>query len=298
MANAFQKVEGGKLFPFLVLVVGVMGVSTGAIFAKIAEAHPFVKCAYRLSLASLAFWPVALLFHGGELRRLEKRDVAFTVLAGAFLALHFGTWMSSLDHTTVASSVMLVNTIPIWIALINIALGKGSPSQALWLCILLAVIGASIVGYGDLSFSKDALWGDLLALVGGVAAAAYIFCGGEARGKLSLPFYAAICYGVGALIMWCVSLAMKLRITGFPAGTWWAFIGMAVLSQVLGHSAYNWALRYFSTGFVSVALLGEPIGGAILAYFIFQEYPAGFKLVGLAMLLASIVMAARSEEKM
>ncbi|MDR1514451.1 MAG: DMT family transporter [Synergistaceae bacterium] len=295
MASAFWAQNKKKIYPFMILLMGVVGVSTGSIFARLAQAHPLVKSAYRLSLALIILWPAALLLHKDEFKKLGRRDLAVTMLSGVFLALHFATWMSSLDYTTVASSVMLVNTIPIWIALLNAALGKGFPSFSMWLCMLCATVGASIVGYGDLSFSGEALWGDALALAGGIAAAAYIICGGEVRAKLSLLPYTALCYGTAALIIWCAVLLMDLKVTGFGTETWLAFTGMAFLSQVIGHSSYNWALRYFSTGFVAIGLLGEPIGAAVLAYFLFDEYPSGFKLAGLVILLVSIVIAAKSE---
>jgi drug/metabolite transporter (DMT)-like permease len=205
--------------------------------------------------------------------------------------------MTSLDYTAVASSVMLVNTVPVWIVLINFATGKGRPSRVMRLCILLSVAGTFIVGYGDLSSGGNSLFGDALALVGGVMAAAYIFCGGEVRSKLSLASYATLCYGACAVVMWAVVLAMRLEIAGFTTETWLAFLGMAVLAQVVGHSSYNWALGYFSTGVVSIALLGEPLGGAILAYIMFGEFPAGVKLAGFALLIAAIVISARAEEK-
>jgi drug/metabolite transporter (DMT)-like permease len=295
MASASSVPDRKKFFPFIVLVIGVTGVSSGSIFARLALAHPFVKSAYRLSFASLVFWPAAILLHRDEFKKLRRRDLTVTLLAGASLSMHFATWMTSLDYTTVASSVMLVNTIPIWIALFNVASGKGTPSPTMWLCILCAVTGSSIVGYGDLSFSGDALLGDALAVAGGIAAAAYIVCGGEVRAKLSLFPYAALCYGTAALILWGAVFLMGLGVTGFPAETWLAIVGMSLLAQVLGHSSYNWALGYFSTGFVAIALLGEPIGGTLLAYAIFGEFPAAFKLAGLAMLLVSIVIAAKSE---
>jgi drug/metabolite transporter (DMT)-like permease len=279
----------------LVLFMGILGVSTGAIFVRLAETHPFVKSAYRVTFASLILLPYALCFHRDELRRLSRRDVAFTLLSGFFLSIHFATWVTSLDYTTVASSVILVDTIPVWMAFINMAAGRGKPSRVMWFCITLSVIGASIVGYGDLAFSGKALWGDFLALVGGAMAAAYIFCGGEVRKKLSLAPYVALCYSACAILMWALVLALGLEISGFSNKTWLAILGMTLLAQVLGHSCYNWALGYFSTGFVSIALLGEPIGSAILAYFLFNEYPTGFKLVGFAILAASIILSAREE---
>jgi drug/metabolite transporter (DMT)-like permease len=279
-----------------VLTIGILGVSTGAVLARLAIAHPFVKSAYRVSFAALVITPIAVAFYRDEFRRLVRRDVVFTLLAGFFLSLHFAAWISSLDHTTVASSVILVDTLPVWTALINMASGRGKPSRGMWFCIALSLAGVSIVGQGDLAVSGRALWGDFLALLGGAAAAAYIFCGGEVRKKISLVPYAALCYGSSAVIMWAVVLAMNLPTTGFSRETWAAFLGMAILAQVIGHSCYNWALGYFSTGFVSISLLGEPIGSAVLAYFLFGEYPTGFKLIGFALLTASIVMSALEEK--
>ncbi|MDL2263806.1 DMT family transporter, partial [Synergistaceae bacterium OttesenSCG-928-I11] len=284
--------DGGKnrLVPLIVLIVGVMGVSSGAIFARYAEAHALVKSAYRLGIASLFLVPTALLLYRHEYRKLARRDVATAILSGFFLAVHFGTWISSLDYTTVASSVMLVNTIPIWVVLINMLLGRGAPSRTMWLCVAMSVVGAGIIGYGDMSFSGEALFGDALAVAGAMSAAAYILCGKEVRKKISVTPYIALCYGSAAVFMWLVVLALRLDITGFTPQTWGAFLGMAVVSQILGHSSYNWALGHFSAGFVAIMLLGEPIGSAILALVLFKEVPAPTALVGIALLMCSIVV--------
>jgi drug/metabolite transporter (DMT)-like permease len=294
---------GGKIgaanrfIPFLVLAMGVMCISTGSIFARLADAPALVKSAYRVGLASLVFIPAALAFHRGEFRRLNRADIRVTLLSGLFLALHFAAWISSLDYTTVASSVILVDTIPIWVAVINLALGRGQPGRAMWICILLSVAGACIVGYGDISFSEDALKGDALALIGAVAAAIYIMCGAESRKKLSLTAYAALCYGSSAVFLWCAVFVMGYSPVGYSPSTWGAFVGLALMSQVLGHSSYNWALGFFSAGFIAIMLLGEPIGSSILAYFLFDETPTALKLAGCAILMASIVLAARGESK-
>lgn len=285
----------GRFLPMAVLMIGVMGVSSGAIFARLAGAHPLVKCAYRLGLASLVLIPFAFIFHRHEYKKLTRRDFGLVFTSGFFLALHFATWITSLDYTTVASSVMLVNTIPIWVALINLGLGRSRPTSAMWFCILLSVAGAAIVGYGDLSFKGEALYGDLLALAGAVCVSIYILCGREVRAKLTLMPYIALCYGTAAVLLWCSVFALRLDFRGFTGLTWGAFWGMALLAQVVGHSSYNWALRYFSAGFVSIALLGEPVGSAILAYFLFDEVPGPLKMVGFVLLLVSIVISARSE---
>ncbi len=287
---------GNRLVLLTVLAFGVMGVSSGAIFARYADAHALVKSAYRVGIASLFLVPVALLFYRHEYRNLTRRDVATTILSGFFLAVHFGTWISSLDYTTVASSVILVNTIPIWVVLINMLLGRGAPGGAMWLSVAMSVVGAGIIGYGDMAFSGEALYGDALAVAGAISAAAYILCGKEVRKKISVTPYIALCYGSAAVFMWLVVLALRLDITGFTPQTWGAFLGMAVVSQIVGHSSYNWALGHFSAGFVAIMLLGEPIGSAILALVLFKELPAPTALLGIALLMGAIVTAARNDK--
>jgi drug/metabolite transporter (DMT)-like permease len=192
--------------------------------------------------------------------------------------------------------VILVDTIPIWTAIFNLAFGVARPSRTMWFCVFLSVVGAAIVGYGDISFDGKALFGDALAVAGGAAAAAYIICGREVRHKLGLVPYIGLCYGTAALTMWAVVFVMGYPVTGFSAVTWGAFAGSAVMSQLFGHSSYNWALGYFSSGFVGIMLLGEPIGSAILAYILFGEIPTPVKFVGFAFLMTAIVMAARDEK--
>jgi drug/metabolite transporter (DMT)-like permease len=165
----------------------------------------------------------------------------------------------------------------------------------MWVSVLLSVTGAAIVGYGDLAFEGDALKGDLLAIAGAVSAALYIMCGKEVRKKLGLVPYIALCYGSAAVFLWGAVLVAGYPLAGFSNITWGAFIGSAVMSQIFGHSSYNWALGYFSAGFVGIMLLGEPVGSAILAYFLFKEVPTPVKFAGFALLLAAIVMAAREE---
>ena len=292
-----EKTSGKGLLPLAVLVVGVMGVSSGAVLARLADAPALVKCAYRLGLSTLILMPFSLLFYRKEYRRLTRRDVGLTLLSGFFLAIHFAAWFVSLDYTSVASSVMLVNTIPIWVALIGMALGQGRPTRRMTLCIFLSVLSACIVGYGDMSFSGDALFGDVMAVAGAVFAAVYILCGREVRKKLSAVPYVAFCYGAAASIVWAAVLALGYEYTGFSPTTWKAFFGMALLAQVVGHSSYNWALGYFSAGTVAIMLLGEPIGSAVLAYFLFDEVPTPLKLAGFALLMFSIAMAAREGDR-
>jgi len=163
--------------------------------------------------------------------------------------------------------------------------------------IVLSVIGGAIIGMGDFATGGRALYGDLLALVGAFSAAIYLLLGRNLRRKLSLLSYVAVCYGSAAVILWLVVLLLKLPISGYSNQTVAAFWAMALISQILGHSSYNWALKWFSTSLVAVALLGEPIGSTILAYIIFNEGLTWLKLVGGLFILSAIYIAASGERK-
>jgi drug/metabolite transporter (DMT)-like permease len=290
------RLKPNPALPPIVLAIGVACISFGAIFARYADSPPLVKCAYRVGISAAIAVPFALIFHRREYRGLSRREICLNVLSGLFLALHFAAWITSLDYTSVASSVILVDTIPIWTAIFNLVFGIAKPSRTMWFCVFLSVAGAAIVGYGDISFDRRALFGDALAVAGGAAAAAYIICGREARRKLGLVPYIGLCYGTAALALWAAVIVMGYPVTGFSAVTWGAFAGSALMSQLFGHSSYNWALGYFSSGFVGIMLLGEPIGSAILAYILFDEIPTPVKFAGFALLLTAIVTAAGDEK--
>ena len=283
--------------PYVVLVCGIIGVSTGAIFARLADAPALVTAAYRVGLASCILIPLSVWKAADELRRLSFSDIKLAMLAGFFLALHFATWISSLDYTAVANSVVLVNTIPLWVGLLTPLIGQDRLKQATVISILLSVIGGAIIGFGDIAVGGNALWGDLLALAGALCAAIYLLLGRNLRRKLSLLAYVTICYGSAAVALWLIVLVMNLPITGYSNETVAAFWAMALISQVLGHSSYNWALKWFSTSLVAVALLGEPIGSTILAYILFDEGLTWLKFIGGTIILSAIYIAASGEKK-
>ena len=293
MGNDLRKIH--PAVPILVLTIGVTCLSFGSIFVRFADAPALVKSAYRLGISSLIIVPYALIFHRREYLAMSRRDFGLCAASGFFLALHFATWIASLDYTTIASSVILVNTIPVWIALFGVMTGAARMSRKMWASVSLGFLGACIVGYGDISFGATALKGNILAVAGAWLAGAYILCGREVRKKLGLVPYIALCYGIAAVVLWSAIIAGGYKITGFSNVTWGAFIGLAVMSQILGHSSYNWALGYFSAEFVGIMLLGEPLGSVVLAYFLFDEAPTPVKIVGGALLLYAIVIAAKEE---
>ena len=283
--------------PYLALILGTMAVSTGAIFARLADAPALVIAAYRVGLATLILAPIAWVKARDEIKTLSKRDLKLAVISGFFLALHFATWISSLDYTSVANSVVLVNTNPLWVGLLTPLIARERVKRAAVYSIGISVIGGAIIGFGDFATGGKALLGDGLALAGSMCAAIYLLLGRSLRRKLSLLAYIFICYGSAAVILWIIVLSLRLPVTGFSPGTVAAFWGMALIAQIIGHSTYNWALRWLSAGLIAISLLGEPIGSTILAYLIFDEGLTVYKVVGGIIILSAIYLAATSENK-
>jgi drug/metabolite transporter (DMT)-like permease len=216
-------------------------------------------------------------------------------LAGGFLALHFATWIASLDYTSVANSVILVNTNPLWVGLLTPLITHDRIRLATIGCILLSVSGAVVIGWGDFATGGNALWGDALALIGSICAAIYLLMGRNLRRRVSLLVYIFLCYGSAAVFLWLAVGISGQPVSGFSGVTWGAFCGMALFSQLVGHTSYNWALKWVRTSTVAVSLLGEPIGASFLAYLLFQETLTGAMFIGGGLILIAIYLVARDE---
>jgi drug/metabolite transporter (DMT)-like permease len=269
-----------------------------------------VIAAFRLAIATLVLSPLTLTRHRAELKALTRQEAILALLSGSFLALHFATWISSLEYTSVASSVVLVSTTPLWVALLSPFTIKEPLRRAVILGLILALIGGTIVGLSDAcvlqnsgitcpamaDFLKgDAFIGDLLALAGAVMGASYILIGRQLRGNVSLITYISVVYGMAAVVLVLIMFAAGQSPWGYPPQTYLWFVLLALIPQLLGHSTFNWALGYLSAAYVSITLLGEPIASTILAYFLLQETPSAVKLIGAILILAGIYIASRSE---
>lgn len=290
--------ETPPINPFFALVVGVFAVSTGAIFARLAgEAPALVIAAYRVGLASLVLLPIAWFTARRELMNLSFSDMRLAGFSGLFLALHFATWISSLDYTSVTNSVVLVNTNPLWVGILTPFIARERLGRTAVISILVSVLGGVIIGYGDFDTGGNALLGDALALAGSVCAAIYLLIGRRLRQKLTLVAYIMVCYGSAAIILWVMVLIFRLPVTGFSSNTVTAFWAMALIPQLIGHTSYNWSLRWFSAGTIAVSLLGEPIGSSIMAYFLFDERLTAHKFIGGGLILFAIYLASRGEAR-
>ncbi|MDQ4076433.1 MAG: DMT family transporter [Chloroflexota bacterium] len=281
--------------PALALTIGVAAVSTGAIFVRLADAPALVIAAYRCGLATLILAPISWMRARDELGELALRDWALALGSGFFLALHFATWISSLDYTTVASSVLLVNTNPIWVGLLTPFLSNDRITRLTAMGIAISVVGGIIIGAGDFRIGGEALLGDGLALLGAITVTFYFFIGRRLRQSVSLLSYVVLCYGAAAVILLAIVLVMGLPLTGYSSETYLWLLALAIVPQIIGHSSYNWALGWFSASLIAVTLLGEPIGSTILAYFILGESVPLVTVQGGALILLGIYLAARGE---
>lgn len=273
------------------LAIAVVCVSSGAIFARLAECPALAIAAWRMTFAtgliSLALWR-----RGRELRELKRRDFTLGGAAGLCLAIHFATWISSLDYTTVASSVVLVNTTPLWVALLSPFMTCERTTRRAWAGIALSFIGTAFIGGGDIRIGGRALLGDALALAGGLALAIYLLLGRQLRAHLSLPSYCALTYSSATVALWLIALVASTPTAGFSMKSWAAIASMAVVAQIGGHTLYNWSLKHLPTSAIAVALLGEPIGSSLLAWRLFGEVPPPASLGGAGLVLFGIYLAA------
>ena len=285
-----------RLSPLAVLCIAVLAVAHGSIFVRLAtDAEPLAIAAWRLTLATAIVLPILWTRAVPEWRVLNARTLWLILAASALLAGHFATWITSLDFTSIANSVVLVSTAPLWVAVIGRLTGILRLSPLMTWAVALSVIGAVVIGWGSARIGFSTLRGDLLALAGAACMGAYLLVAQRVQRTLEFAPYVGLVYGVTALLLWVTCLAAGTPVRGFSAGTWWALVGIALVSQVIGHSGYNWSLRHLRPDFVAVTLLAEPIVASVLGLILFQEAIPAMTLAGGAIILAAIAMAARAQ---
>ncbi len=271
------------------LVIALVAVSSSAPLIAYAAAPALAIAFWRNALAVGVLTPVTLARRRAEIRGLGRGGVLLCALAGVALAAHFGTWVPSAKLTTAAAATAMVCTQPVWAALIAVA--RGVPvAGATWVGIGLAVLGAVLATGADLAVSSRAVTGDLLAVAGGAAAAVYTTFGERARARTSTLTYTTICYAVCAAVLAVACLAGGVPLHGFDGRTWLAIGALTVGAQLLGHSLVNFALHRVSATTVSVLLLIEVPGAALLAWLWLGQVPSPRSLPGLALLVAGVAV--------
>jgi drug/metabolite transporter (DMT)-like permease len=292
------RADGPAVPPTIALVVAVLAISWAGPLVRFTTAPALAVSAWRL-LLSVAFIAIVLLVRGTPMPRLSRRDWLFAIAAGIFLALHFWSWIASIDLTTVSSSVVLVSTQPVFVALLSgVLLGERATAHQ-WAGIAVAVAGAVVIAWGDFTLGPSALLGDALALAGAVFVSIYYVIGRRLRQQIDLWWYIFIIYGIaaGALVL-AIAAMPSVPLTGFPARDWLIFAALAAGPMMLGHTAVNYALRYVRAYIANLAILGEPIGATLIAWLLpaIAEVPGPQTIAGGALILAGIAVTVMKRE--
>lgn len=269
--------------------------SWASIFIRLTNAPPLATALYRMGLASLLLLPISLLKHLSEIKQIKGKLLFFSILSGVFLGFHFVFWITSLYYTTISNSVVLVTTQPIFVAILSHIFLKEKVNLLGFSGIILALVGTFVIARGDFALGKENLWGDILALLGAVMAATYLFFGRIIRQKLNLIPYIFSVYSISAVVIGIICLFYKVHIFPYPKITFLWFFLLAIVPTIIGHTLYNWALKYVKAYLVGTTILGEPFGATILAFLIFKESPFIETYIGGGMILLGIYLVFRSE---
>lgn len=278
----------------VVLVAALLAVAHAAIFVRLADADPLVTSAYRLLIASMVLIPVAGFTARAEIGRLNGREWKLIGCAAIFLALHFATWIASLDFTSIANSVVLVTLTPVWLAVWSVVALRSPLGSRTWAAIGLAIGGSAIMGAGSARLGLETLMGDGLALAGGILFVGFLLLAEAARQTVGLIVFVTLVYSGAAIMLWAVVFALGLPLVGLSLETYLAFIGLGLVSQIIGHTGFNWTVRAIPPMVLALLFLAEPILSTALGWLYFGEGVARETFMGGALILAAIYLGVRA----
>ena len=282
-----------RLNRYAVLFVGVLSVSAAAILIRLAEAPAMVIAAYRLTLAAIVLLPISLSRGFSSFRSVAGRDWLWMSLSGLFLSLHFALWITSLNYTSIASSVVLVTSHPAFVAVVSYFLW-GERFRRLTLAgIVVALLGVVLINYGGFTFGSTTALGNLLAILAAFSMGAYLIVGGRLTTKVNILSYLSLVYTFSAIILLVSAVGLGHSLFGYSPKTYLMLVLLAVIPQLIGHSCLNYAVRLMPVTLVSVAILGEPVGATLLGYLVLNEAPTVNEILGGLLVLAGIYLVMR-----
>lgn len=287
----------------LILIVGVFAVSTAAIFIRLAMnttasagvnpvGFSLFLAASRLAIASFLLLPA---WRNLKQTQFSPGALVYAGVAGVCLALHFATWITSLSFTSIAASTTLVTTNPVWVALLSWLWFKEKLTKLAILGIVVAFMGGVLIALGDqagVTVGQNPLLGNFLALMGAWMISLYLLLGREAQRRgLGIGTYVAVAYSAGAFVLLPLPLLFGSNYVGYPLAVYLYIFFMAIAAQVVGHTTINWAMRWISPTFVTLAILFEPVSSSFLGFLVFNELPGLLVLAGAVMLLSGVAIA-------
>jgi drug/metabolite transporter (DMT)-like permease len=288
---------------YLVIALGIIATSSGSIFIKLAQAEgvpSLLIAAARMTIATLVLTPIIISRYRSELPSLNRRQLVLASLSGFFLALHFATWIKSFEYTIVLVSVVLVSTNPLWAAALEVIFLRARLSRIILISLVIGIIGSLIVALPTnqiTTLGNSPVLGSLLALIGAMAVAVYFVIGRKLRASLSLVPYIWLVYGCAAIFLVIVVIVSGIPLTGYSLQGYVWLVAMALVPQLIGHSSFNFALKYFPASYVGIAGQLEPVLSTILAFLIFTEIPASVQIIGSIIILSGVVLASLSQSR-
>ncbi|KAB7706934.1 EamA family transporter [Bacillus aerolatus] len=289
--------DSPKINPYAVLLIGVLSVSTSAIFVKLSSADAGIIAFYRLLFTVLLMAPLFLFKYVGELKAVSRRDWIFSLIAGIFLAFHFILWFESLNYTSVASSTVLVTLQPLFAFAGTYFIFKERFTLGALTGGAVAIAGSFIIGWGDFQVSGQALYGDILALAACALITGYLLFGQTIRKRMSLMTYTFIVYFNCTVVLFFYVLIKQESFYPYPVNEWINFLMLAIISNLLGHTLFNWSLKYISTSSISMAILLEPVGASILAWWLLEEKVMAAQFIGGAIVLSGLLLFVADPKK-
>jgi drug/metabolite transporter (DMT)-like permease len=309
MSAIDKRKVGGTSLPanlIFVLIAGVFAMASSSIFIRYAQAEgvsSIVIGGARLVIASLLLTPFVVSRYWQNVKALSRTDLLWGVASGFCLAVHFAAWISSLEYTSVLVSTVIVTASPIWVAILEFTFLRTRPNRLTLVGLVIAIASgilialASSTGAETTTEGSGQLTGIILAVIGSVAVASYFVLGRKLRAQLPVIPYIWLVYGCGGIFMTFVILVSGLQVVGFSANAYLWLLCCAIFPQLIGHSSLNYAVGYLPATFVSMITQLEPIGSAVLAFFLFAELPAPLQIVGSALLLFGVMIASLGQSQ-
>lgn len=282
---------------YLVLV-GTFFTSLSSIFIRISNAPSLVISAYRMLFTILMLFIPFVLKYRIELKNIKRQDFILCILSGIFLALHFATWITSINMTTIANSTILVSSSPIFVALANYVILKEKFTSNMFIGIAMSLLGTTIITLGTAGgLSSSMMLGNFLAFMGAIFVAGYLVIGGIVRKNLNAGTYVFIVYTASTIVLFLICLLTDTPLYPYSLKEFVIFIALAFFCSILGHTVYNYLMKYISATLISVSTLTEPIFSSALALIIFKEIPSMSTFIGGTIIISGVLYYITSQNK-
>ncbi len=272
-----------------IVLAGTFFTSLSSIIIRLSTAPALVISSYRMLFTCMMLLPI-ILKNRDEFVDLNKKNIMLCIVSGIFLALHYATWISSIKLTTIANSTILVSCSPIFVSLANYVFIKEKISKKMIISILISLTGTIIIALGSKdTAASNMMLGNTLAFLGAIFVAGYLVIGGIVRKNLKAGAYVFIVYSISAVVLFIMCLLSGTPVYPYAPREFMLFISLAFFCSILGHTLYNYMVKYVSSTLISVSTLSEPIFASIMALFIFREIPSIYTLIGGIIIIAGIL---------